>query len=174
MSHFSWPNAISILRLPLAAAFLVSEAFATRGVILAVGAISDWLDGWLARRLGQKTPFGEILDPLTDRIFILAAFASFALSGQLSLGQLLILLSRDLFTGAAFVAASAFRLPVRFKARGGGKAVTVLQIVAVLTLLVRPEWIGALVVVVGIASAYAIVDYTHVGLRALQRRHGNR
>ncbi|MBI4409458.1 MAG: CDP-alcohol phosphatidyltransferase family protein [Gemmatimonadetes bacterium] len=169
MRVLSWPNAISALRLPLAAAFVATEAYLTRGMILAAGALSDWLDGWLARRLRQETPSGEVVDPIADKIFLFAALGSFALSGRLELWQLLLLLVRDLFTTAASVAALALGLPIRFRSRFGGKLVTTLQILAVAVLMLQPELVVAVVAAAAVATVYAVVDYTLAGARSLRR-----
>ncbi|HEY8469381.1 MAG TPA: CDP-alcohol phosphatidyltransferase family protein [Longimicrobiales bacterium] len=174
MRLVSLPSAISLLRVPLAALFLAVEGPAIRAAILAAAAASDFLDGWLARRLGQTTRAGELLDPLTDKIFLVAVLFSFALDGRLAPWQLLVLLGRDLFAIAAFLTVVVFGLPIRFRARLGGKIVTGVQLAAVLVLLVRPEWIGPLVVIAAVTGTYAVLDYTRVGLRALRAaaRHG--
>jgi cardiolipin synthase len=46
-------------------------------VVLAVGGTSDWIDGYVARRLGQVSKLGELLDPLADRLYILATLIAF-------------------------------------------------------------------------------------------------
>ncbi|HEY2671967.1 MAG TPA: CDP-alcohol phosphatidyltransferase family protein [Rugosimonospora sp.] len=70
------PNLISFARLlgvPLFLyLFLVSHHEVTAVVVLAVGGTSDWVDGYLARRLHQVSRLGELLDPLADRLYILA------------------------------------------------------------------------------------------------------
>jgi cardiolipin synthase len=75
------PNLISIARLagvPLFLyLFLVAEQQVAALVVLAVGGTTDWLDGWLARRLGQVSRFGELLDPVADRLYILATLVAF-------------------------------------------------------------------------------------------------
>lgn len=172
MRYRTWPNAISLLRLPLAAGFLIAENPVARGVILAVGALSDYLDGWLARRWGQRSRSGEILDGITDKVFIVAALASFVIGGRLGLWEMLVLLARDLYSTAGFIVAVLMRLPIRFRSRPGGKLVTALQILAVLVLLVRPGWVGPVVVVAGVAAVYAIVDYTRAGLASLRDATG--
>jgi phosphatidylglycerophosphate synthase len=127
------------------------------------------VDGKLARRQGTTTRTGEWLDPLTDRVFMLGALGTFLAAGELRGPELLVLLSRDLYTAGAFATAAAFRLPVRFRSRRSGKVVTVLQLATVLTLLLRPEWSRAFVVATGAAGLYAIADYTRAGLGDLRR-----
>ncbi|MEU2615763.1 CDP-alcohol phosphatidyltransferase family protein [Micromonospora sp. NPDC007271] len=75
------PNMISFVRLvgvPLFLyLFLVVRADVAAIVVLAVGGTSDWVDGWLARRLHQVSRLGELLDPLADRLYILATLLAF-------------------------------------------------------------------------------------------------
>ncbi|AEB45267.1 MULTISPECIES: CDP-alcohol phosphatidyltransferase family protein [Micromonospora] len=75
------PNVISFVRLagvPLFLyLFLVARADVAAVVVLAVGGTSDWVDGWIARRLRQVSRLGELLDPLADRLYILAVLIAF-------------------------------------------------------------------------------------------------
>jgi cardiolipin synthase (CMP-forming) len=70
------PNLISFARLlgvPLFLyLFLVADQVGWAVVVLALGGTSDWIDGFLARRLGQVSRLGELLDPAADRLYILA------------------------------------------------------------------------------------------------------
>ncbi|GAB3142710.1 CDP-alcohol phosphatidyltransferase family protein [Micromonospora sonneratiae] len=78
---FTVPNLISFGRLlgvPLFLyLFLVPQADIAALVVLAVGGTSDWVDGYLARRLRQVSRLGELLDPLADRLYILATLVAF-------------------------------------------------------------------------------------------------
>jgi cardiolipin synthase (CMP-forming) len=73
---FTVPNLISFARLLGVPLFLflllVVEADAAAVVVLAVGGTTDWVDGYAARRLGQVSRLGELLDPLADRLYIIA------------------------------------------------------------------------------------------------------
>lgn len=75
------PNLISFARLagvPLFLyLFLVADRIGWAVVVLAIGGTSDWIDGYLARRLGQVSRLGELLDPLADRLYILATLIAF-------------------------------------------------------------------------------------------------
>jgi cardiolipin synthase len=75
------PNAISFARLLGVPLFLylllVAEADVAAVVVLAVGGTSDWVDGYVARRLGQVSRLGALLDPLADRLYILATLVGF-------------------------------------------------------------------------------------------------
>lgn len=71
------PNVLSMLRLAGVPLFLWlvlgPEADVWALVVLMISGITDYLDGWLARKLDQRTTVGEILDPVADRLYILAA-----------------------------------------------------------------------------------------------------
>ena len=71
------PNVISLVRLmgvPLFLYFLFSPHHDGLAVtVLAIGGTTDWVDGYVARRLGQVSRLGELLDPFADRLYILAA-----------------------------------------------------------------------------------------------------
>ena len=71
------PNIISMVRLAGVPLFLWlvigPEADVLALVVLMISGFTDWLDGYLARRLNQMSKLGEILDPVADRLYILAA-----------------------------------------------------------------------------------------------------
>jgi CDP-diacylglycerol--glycerol-3-phosphate 3-phosphatidyltransferase len=79
MAHRVWniPNALSISRLPLGAGLFwaISVRQWWLGVVLmTVAALTDWADGWWARKFGPLTPIGRNLDPLTDKVLVCGAF----------------------------------------------------------------------------------------------------
>jgi cardiolipin synthase (CMP-forming) len=75
------PNLISLVRLVGVPLFLylllVAEHDLAALLVLVVGGTTDWLDGWVARRMGQVSRLGELLDPLADRLYILATLLAF-------------------------------------------------------------------------------------------------
>jgi cardiolipin synthase len=79
------PNIISLARLagvPLFLyLFLGLHADGWAVVVLAIGGTSDWVDGYAARRLGQVSKLGALLDPLADRLYILATLLAFTARG---------------------------------------------------------------------------------------------
>jgi len=78
------PNLISFARLLGVPVFLYlflgAHALVAALVVLAVGGTSDWVDGYLARRLGQVSRLGQLLDPLADRLYILATLVAFTVA----------------------------------------------------------------------------------------------
>ena len=91
-------------------------------------AMTDWLDGWLARRMGQISDFGKFMDALTDKIFTLGLFVSLLALLELrwALFPVLLILSREfLVTGLRLVAAAK---GVVLAAEKAGKVKTLLQL----------------------------------------------
>jgi cardiolipin synthase len=94
------PNGVTFLRLvgvPLFLyLFLATHAEIAALVVLAVGGTSDWVDGYLARRLRQVSRLGELLDPLADRLYILATLLALSARGVTPWLFTGVLLLRDL------------------------------------------------------------------------------
>jgi phosphatidylglycerophosphate synthase len=161
------PNLISLARIPLAIAFLLSDGVAVRLALIAAAGLTDFLDGWLARR-GRGSSLGAILDPITDKTFLVTALISLAVNGPLNLPELAVLLARDIAVALGFVVVLLRRAPVKLSARMPGKVVTVLQLAALFALVLLPTARLAVVAIVGIASAIAIYDYGRVAVRGLR------
>ncbi len=91
------PSLLSLLRIPLAAAFpfFIERPAAAIAILCAAGA-SDVLDGWYARRFHQTTATGAIVDPVTDKIFVLTVALTLVVTGKLSIPILLLLGTRDI------------------------------------------------------------------------------
>lgn len=171
-SALSLPNVLSVLRLPMAAAFFAVENTAWRAVLLTLAALSDALDGWLARQFSQQSQAGVLLDPVFDKLFVLVVLTAFLAGPELAWPEFLVLLSRDLYVSLGFLVSRALALPIPALPRLTGKAVTVLQVAALFVLLFWPDRIEPLVAVVGLASLAAIIDYTVAGIAAFRRYRG--
>jgi phosphatidylglycerophosphate synthase len=158
----SLPNALSLSRLVMAAMFVMFSAPEPRLWLLAIAALSDYLDGWLARRSNTASRWGALLDPITDRIFVFTAVSVFLVERQLTTLQYFILIFRDLMTAIGFLVAKSvsWLRPVTFRARAPGKLVTVFQLLTLVAVLARPEWVTTLVAIVGVLAVIAVVDYT--------------
>jgi cardiolipin synthase len=98
------PNLISFARLlgvPLFLyLFLVGRADVAAIVVLAVGGTSDWVDGYVARRLRQVSRLGALLDPLVDRLYILATLVAFTVREIIPWQFTAALLGRELILAA--------------------------------------------------------------------------
>ena len=168
---FTLPNSISLSRLLLAFAFVVIGGSWQRTGLILAAATTDFLDGWLARRGNSSTVAGAIIDPLADRIFVLAAVSSYLADGRLTTGQYFIFLSRDIATAVGFVVARFIPglTASAFEARLLGKTVTILQLVTLVTVLHFGRATVSLVAIIGGLSAISIVDYTLALSRARAR-----
>jgi CDP-diacylglycerol---glycerol-3-phosphate 3-phosphatidyltransferase len=97
------PNQLTTLRIILTPVFLFlfvsgdSLLMQISLVVYIVAALTDWYDGWLARKFNYITTWGKFMDPLADKILTSAAFFAFVAIGVLELWMVIIVVFRDLF-----------------------------------------------------------------------------
>ena len=94
------PNVLSFLRLALVPVFLwllVSGADIWALMVLVFSSLTDFLDGWIARRFNQITRLGELLDPAADRLYIFAALIGLAWRDLVPWWFVALVLGRDVF-----------------------------------------------------------------------------
>ncbi len=92
------PNVLSMLRLALVPVFLgliVAGMDIAALVVLVVASLTDLLDGYLARRLGQVTRLGQLLDPAADRLYIFAALLGLAFRDLVPWWIVAVIVARD-------------------------------------------------------------------------------
>ena len=167
----SIPNILSCSRLALAAGFVASSATETQVGIIGAAAVSDFLDGWFARRVKATSRFGAMLDPIADRFFVLTVVATMLYAGRINTHEYFVMIARDIMTAVGFLVARVvpWLRRVTFQARMSGKVVTVLQMVTLAALLLTPAIAPWLIVAVGVASVLSIADYTLALWRARAR-----
>lgn len=96
------PNQLTILRIlltPVFVALFISERLILKQasvLVFAVAAMTDWYDGWVARKLGTVTRWGIFLDPLADKILTSAAFVAFAWLGLVEWWMVWVIVVRDI------------------------------------------------------------------------------
>ncbi|MBL8008592.1 MAG: CDP-diacylglycerol--glycerol-3-phosphate 3-phosphatidyltransferase [Ignavibacteria bacterium] len=96
------PNQLSILRIILTPVFLyffLSENPLYRKLsmlVFFIATITDWYDGWHARKFGLVSAFGIFIDPLADKILTSAAFIGFCILGIMPLWMLVVIVTRDI------------------------------------------------------------------------------
>jgi len=159
----AWPDALTVLRLPAAAVFLLVDDAVVRASVLAVAASSDLVDGWLARRFGGSR-LGPVLDPIADKLFMAAGFWVVLRSGLLNPFEIGAVLLRDIVALLAFLPTVVLGRPTTLPARAGGKAVTVGQLLTLGAFLTGSDLLRPLAWATGAVSLYAIADYTRIGL----------
>jgi len=134
------PNSISLFRLVLTAVFCVAASaegvvgYAIALAAFVLGAISDWLDGYLARRMGLVTSLGKLLDPLADKILVCSGFVYLSAEGLCPVWVTALILSREfLVTGIRQIALEEGKVIAADKL---GKWKTTFQLIFIITALV--------------------------------------
>jgi len=138
------PNILTMARIaaiPLMAALLLSPSrFAGfwAAVVFALASITDWLDGYLARRMGIVTVFGKFLDPIADKLIVMAALIMILPFNRVPGWMVLVILGREIIiTGLRGIASSE---GIVIPASELGKFKTIFQIVAILGLLLHYDY----------------------------------
>ena len=161
------PNILTISRIILSILLLavllngedwgLSEPKFLAFFIFILAAITDFFDGYLARRYHLISVFGEVFDPLADKMLILSAFISLLIVEVASPWAVFLILSREFFiTGLRVVVASSNK-----SVRAGilGKYKTALQLIAIVFLLLGVKGGDVLLWVATIATLYSGFDY---------------
>ena len=154
----TWPNALSGLRLLLVPVFLwliLIDQNLLAFTVLAFSSFTDWLDGFLARKLNQMSRLGQLLDPAADRLFILASLIGLAMTEKVPWWLVVIVVARDLllfFTLPFLAQVGHGPLPVNYTGKAGTFA-----LLYAFPLLLLPEVLPeqAAVIVYPIAWAFA-------------------
>jgi len=134
------PNQLTILRIILSPIFFIlflSPEPLFKQISLAVfiiAALSDWYDGWLARKFNYISEWGKFMDPLADKILTSAAFLGFAFVGLLEWWMVVIVLTRD-FT-ITILRVYADKKDLIFTTSNYAKFKTMLQLVFLYYLLI--------------------------------------
>lgn len=173
--HWNIPNLLTLLRIGLIPVFvgifyLPADVISPHWVnfsatlIFAVAAVTDWLDGWLARRLNQTSAFGAFLDPVADKLMVAAALIVLVELGRVGAVVALIIIGRE-------IAISALREWMAALGQGGSVAVAMIgkfktgfQMAAILFLLYYEPLFGVNSFLVGTLLIYLAVVLTLVSM----------
>ena len=138
------PNILTMTRIaaiPLMAVLLLSPSqpagfWAT--IVFSLASITDWLDGYLARRMGIVTIFGKFLDPIADKLIVMAALIMILPYGRVPAWMVLVILGREIIiTGLRGIASSE---GIVIQASDLGKFKTIFQLVAIIGLLLHYDY----------------------------------
>ncbi|MHB1543962.1 MAG: CDP-alcohol phosphatidyltransferase family protein [Gammaproteobacteria bacterium] len=137
--HLSrWPNILSSLRLvatvPLFV-LIVENHFRWAWMVLAFAALTDVLDGWLAKRFDWQSAWGAFLDPLADKLMILGVLGALTLIGATPLWLLLVVWGRDAVIACGVLVYYAWLGPFRIIPTALSKASTFIQVLYLLVTL---------------------------------------
>ena len=164
------PNALTILRFAAIPVFVWlfldagDDAAWGAGVFFAAAALTDQLDGYLARRWHVESAFGKVADPLADRLMIVVAVVLLWIEGRLPLAGMLIVLARDLVLvlGYKVVVPRGYDFEVSFL----GKLATWVLYASLCFVIVTPKGTDWPLVLFWIGVALAVLAAAEYVLRA--------
>jgi CDP-diacylglycerol--glycerol-3-phosphate 3-phosphatidyltransferase len=188
------PNWISLFRILMVAPFIVlllreQDDLHRRGAlgVFFLMAVSDFLDGWIARRWKLSSALGEILDPLADKLLITCAIIILAVPATaaarddgtrfvIPVEVVVAILGKDVVVVVGFLIVNHLTGRKRFPARLPGKVSTASQLILVLLILIWPEtpaWtdpaLPVLARISGLLAVVACLDYVLFGARVLSQ-----
>lgn len=142
----SHPNSLTLYRIAAVPGIVVLMLFPNRlctfaaGVLFSLAAITDFLDGFLARRRGLESSFGKIMDPLADKLLVSSAFIMLTTYGWVPAWVVCVIIGRELaVTGLRnFIAENSKDV----SASSLGKYKTGFQIAALIPLLIHYSYLG--------------------------------
>lgn len=150
MWSLNLPNSLTIVRIflvPLLVVVLLTKfegrlIFGIRkelvgAAIFAVASLTDWLDGYLARRRQQVTTLGQMMDPIADKLLVLAAFISLVQMGLAPAWMVAIIIGREF--AVTVLRSIAYTREVTIPASPLGKFKMAAQVVAILLLILGRE-----------------------------------
>jgi cardiolipin synthase len=103
---FTVPNQLTFLRLgflPLFLVLIMGDHYKWALAVLLLAAVSDGLDGWLARHLNQRTALGAYLDPIADKLLLSSSFLVLSLRGKVVWWLTIVVMTRDMMMLTAAV-----------------------------------------------------------------------
>jgi CDP-diacylglycerol--glycerol-3-phosphate 3-phosphatidyltransferase len=171
MFPLNLPNVLTVLRIMLVPVVVVALLGNTpagdvlAAVVFALASLTDFIDGYLARARDSITTFGKLMDPLADKLLIVAALISLVSLNRLAAWVATVIITREL--AVTVLRLGATQAGVVMAASNFGKLKTCLQIVAILALIAvhgRPVWVMALLYLAVLVTVLSGLDF-FFGLR---------
>jgi CDP-diacylglycerol---glycerol-3-phosphate 3-phosphatidyltransferase len=171
MFPLNLPNVLTVLRIMLVPVVVVALLGNTpsgdilAAVVFALASLTDFLDGRLARSRGSITTFGKLMDPLADKLLIVAALLSLVSLGRLEAWVAMVIITREL--AVTVLRLGATQAGVVIPASMFGKVKTCMQIAAILALIAvhgEPLWVSLLLYATVVVTVLSGLDY-FFGLR---------
>jgi CDP-diacylglycerol---glycerol-3-phosphate 3-phosphatidyltransferase len=166
------PNVLTVVRILLVPVLVVALLEKTSGgdllaaIVFAVASLTDAIDGYLARSRNWVTTFGKLMDPIADKLLIVAALVALVSLGRLAAWVAMVIIAREFAVTVLRVAAGT-QQGVVISASSFGKVKTAFQVLMVMALIAfdeRPLWITLLVYLTVIVTVLSGADY-FFGLR---------
>jgi CDP-diacylglycerol--glycerol-3-phosphate 3-phosphatidyltransferase len=160
------PNVLTVVRIMLVPVLVVALLGNTPGgdvlaaVVFALASLTDFVDGYLARARDSITTFGKLMDPLADKLLIVAALISLVSLHRLAAWVAMVIITRELAVTVLRLAAT--QAGVVMAASLLGKLKTCLQIAAILAVIAvhgEPAWVQGLLYVTVLVTVVSGLDY---------------
>lgn len=161
------PNVLTLLRILLVPVLVVAlteevaNGSTIAAIVFVVASLSDGLDGYIARSRQSITTFGKVMDPIADKLLIVAALFSLVSLDRVDAWVAMVVVAREFAVSGLRVAAS--QQGVVIPASGLGKIKTIVQSAAVLALIAAPDsgvwWVQTLVYLMVLATVVSGADY---------------
>ena len=170
------PNSLTILRIlliPLIVGLLIYGHVEYALVTLVIAALTDALDGTIARLANQKTPFGAYLDPLADKLLLMTTFVTLSLLDMVPVWSVILVVSRDAILLTGTLLAHLTETVIDASPTLLGKATTLFQasyIILVLALIARgldPVLLFPLLLVMSLLTVLSGLHYILRGVNRL-------
>ena len=171
MFPLNLPNVLTVLRIMLVPVLVVALLGDTpagdvlAAVVFALASLTDFVDGYLARARGSVTNFGKLMDPLADKLLIVAALIALVSLQRLPAWIAMVIITRELAVTVLRLGASQAGVVV--EASMFGKVKTCIQIAAILAVIAvhgQPAWVLALLYSAVAVTVLSGLDY-FFGLR---------
>jgi CDP-diacylglycerol--glycerol-3-phosphate 3-phosphatidyltransferase len=171
MFPLNLPNVLTVMRIMLVPVLVVAllgntpEGDVLAAVVFALASLTDFIDGYLARTRDSITNFGKLMDPLADKLLIIAALISLVSLHRLPAWIAMVIITREL--AVTVLRLGATQAGVVIAASMFGKVKTCLQIAAILAVIAvhgQPLWVSALLYVTAAVTVLSGLDY-FFGLR---------
>jgi cardiolipin synthase (CMP-forming) len=175
------PHILTSLRLvasPLLVWLIVQGRFASALLVVLLAGVTDWLDGFTARRLGVTGKLGLILDPLADKVMLVTLFLVLAYVALIPLWLVALVMGRDLVIVIGALLVRMFRGIRKFTPSMLGKVSTFFQITFVLLVLLYAAipialllWLKVLALILTAAfTAASGAGYVYRGIQMARRK----
>jgi CDP-diacylglycerol--glycerol-3-phosphate 3-phosphatidyltransferase len=169
------PNLLTVLRILLVPVLVVALLDETpngdllAAIVFAVASMTDAIDGYLARSRNAITNFGKLMDPVADKLLILAAMLALVSLDRVAAWVAMVIIAREFAVTATRMAAGAAGVVIA--SNWWGKTKTMVQVACVFFLIAidgSPAWLDALVYLTVAITVISGLDY-FFGLRRLMR-----
>jgi CDP-diacylglycerol--glycerol-3-phosphate 3-phosphatidyltransferase len=167
MFPLNLPNALTLVRILLVPVLIVALTGSVPGgsalaaAVFALAALTDGLDGYIARSRQAVTNFGKVMDPVADKLMIAAALISLVSLDRLAPWVAMVIIAREFAVSGLRIAAG--QQGVVIPASGLGKLKTIVQVAAVLALIAAPDykdaWVQGLVYAMVLVTVVSGADY---------------